>query len=489
VRRARASALVLLLLGAPGAAAAGGVTAQARAAWDGVARPGRFTEVVVDVVSDAGGAVGVEADAGGGVFTTERTVDAGVPGAIRLPVRVGEAGAVTVVVRPPAGDPAHLTVPLRQPAPDEWVVARPRSLAAADFGTATHHALVVDLDPVSMPETAAALEGVDLLVVDDPLLAALSKPAFVALRAYLGICGRLLGVALTHPATTRAHAGCHRTMVETIPAGAPIGPAAASLLERRGAEPRAALAALAATLPAAAKRPLLGFFALYGVVLLLVAAAVRRVWMLAAIPFLLAALLAVTLGWLPPAATLVALVETDSGAPSARFLARVVVDGIGVRHATIGVSSVLGVPALEPPDAGRVAIERARAVVTVSAPLLARRTIEYEGIVPWRAPLLFVVGAGGPEVRAVRPVGAGWVVSDGQVRALPALAGGEAWSATGTPALDPATLPAWLDALRGAQGKEDPAFAVVPAVPEIIAPFGATAPPLVWTLVHPGGNL
>jgi hypothetical protein len=486
VRRARAAALLLVLaLPAGAGAAAGGLTAHARAAWDGIARPGRFTEVVVDVVSDAGGAVTVEADAGGGVFVAERTVDAGVPGAIRFPVRVGEAGAVAVVVRPPDGDPQRLSVPLRRPAPDERIVARPRTLAADTFGTATSRVLVVDLDPATMPETAAALDGVDLLVVDDPTLAALSKPASVALRDYLGTCGRFLGVALADPATVRAHAGCPRTMLAIAPAGARLGPTAARLLDRQVAEPHAALAALAETLPVAATRPLVGFFALYTVILLLVAAAVRRVWVLAAIPFVLTALLAATLGRVRPAVTLVALVEADGAGPAVRFLARIVVDGVGWGEATVGVPSVLGVPSLEPPDAGRIRIDRARAVVEVSAPLFARRAIDFHGVVPWRAPVIVTVGSDGPEVRAVRPLDAGWVLWHGRVRPFPALSTGDYWSATGGADLDPATLPSWLDELRRT---EDGAVAVVRDAPATIAPIGTTAPPVVWMLVRPGGG-
>jgi hypothetical protein len=455
-------------------------------AWDGVVRPGGWTELAVRVVSDVGGEVRVDSSEGALHSATLGRVEAGVAAVLRLPVRVGTSDRIAVVVRGPGEVRRRVPVTLRLLAPDERVVAR----AGGAVRRPGHRVVALGTDAASLPSTARAFDTVDVLVLDVAMLAGLEGPQLRALEGHLGRCGRVVLVDAPGPAIGRARdrAGCDGAFVEAVHDGAAVDDAVARLL----AHPAPRLpdgGRLAALLPGArrpgAARSLAGFFAGYGAALVLGAVAIRRAWLFPALPLAATALLVAALRNARPEVTLATWTETTSGAATARFAAVLAVDGMAPRALAIDVPPALGVP--DPVgDPGTTLALTASAGsdtrVAVRTALLSEHRLELAGTLDWTAPLAVEAAAGTPRVVNTGPVRSrpGFLVHDGDVFRLPALDPGAAWNPAPEAVPDPA-LPADLTA---ALGPDVHLLALLPGTPGPILEAGTTAAAAGWIVIR-----
>jgi hypothetical protein len=485
----RVAWLALLLLGSaaldPAAATPAELRIDVRAAWDGLTRPGRWTELSVSIVSPLGGAVALEAR--GSAVTTRVTgrVEAGVPAAFRLPCLAEEGVSLGVVG--PDGREHVREVPLRSPATDRRVVAGP-SEALAGAGL---EAVLVDLEPRSFPSFARAFETLDALVLDAATLSGLSSLQLRAVRRYVAGCGRTLLLDVpANAARWRAEAGCDAVFL------AMVGPAASRtallprLLEARG-QPLPGVHELSRQLSLsrrhAAHTPLLAYFAVYLALLVLGGFVLQSARSLLVIPIASALLLLVGFSFSRPVLSAVAWTEATSGSSTARFVALVRVDGLARGAARLEIPRDLGPP--DPPAGTRLRIEvdpeDPFLRVEVATHLLSRRALQLRGALPWTAPL--VLERVDEDLRARNAGSAasapGFLLRAGRVSALPPLAPGAVRSPSRSDRLLRTALPAWL--ARRVSTRVAPAI-LVADVPPALRNIRQAVHWQGWTLISAG---
>jgi hypothetical protein len=460
-----------------------------RAAWDGVAREGEWTEVAVRVVAMGGGAVRVDAGDGTLLTTTTGDVEAGAPADFRLPVPVGSAARVAVTVHGPRGTRGHGDVPLRLVRPARVVVGAARGTGHAPAALGPSEAVVVPLDAGAVPATAAAFRGVDALVLDAPLLADLDGAQLRALERYLGQCGRVLLVGVAHAAVARARsvAGCGAALVDAVEVGAPVETTLARLLAQP-VPPLPEARDLATLLPdagrPAAARPLIGFFIAYAAALV-GGLASRRAWLLPALPVAASVLLLAALNTAPPGVGVASWTEVTSGATRARFVALVRVDGMAPRSVSLDVPEALGLPTpLQTPsgEAMRmVARDGGDTHLDLRTRLLSAQRLDLRGALEWTAPLSVEMAGELPRVenRGTAPSAPGYFLWRGYVYALPGLEPAAAWDPARAEPMPRSRVPGWLAQRRF--GADDVA-ALIPGAPQPLRALTTTAA-AGWTIV------
>lgn len=197
---------------------------EVKPAWDGWSRPGRLTEVGVDVRAREDGAVTVRLVSGGDTVTSKLKLDAGRAVVLHLPVRTGESVAVDLQGQ----DGGHIAAKALPMALSEapllaWVAPQAPVEVPAGF-----HA--VAFEPAALPRTAAGYSSVDALVIDRQRLMSLEHDQLAALLAYVAGCGRTILVRGTpeDENVLRGAAGCRGDGF----AGVPTADDAGSRLEQ-----------------------------------------------------------------------------------------------------------------------------------------------------------------------------------------------------------------------------------------------------------------
>jgi hypothetical protein len=461
----------------------------ARAAWDGVAREGEWTEIAVRVVALRGGTVRIDTGEGTLRTTTTGDVEAGAPAEFRLPVRLESAPHVSVTVQGPGSTEGHGDVPLRLVRPGRVVVGTARGTAYVPAPMGPSAAVVVPLDAGAVPATAAAFRGMDALVLDAALLADLDDPQLRALEHFLGQCGRVLLVGVPHAAVTRARsvAGCGAALLDVSEVGAPVETTLARLLAQP-VPPLPEASDLATLLPdagrPAAARPLIGFFIAYAAALV-GGLASRRAWLLPALPVAASALLLASLYTSPPGVGVVSWTEVTSGATRARFVALVRVDGMAPRSVSLDVPEALGLPTpLQTPsgEAMRmVARDGGDTHLDLRTRLLSAQRLDLHGALEWTAPLSVEMAGELPRVenRGTAPSAPGYFLWRGYVYTLPGLEPAAAWDPARAEPMPRARVPGWLAQRRF--GADDVA-ALIPGAPQPLRALTTTAA-AGWTIV------
>ncbi|MDE2614233.1 MAG: hypothetical protein KGL78_12380 [Burkholderiales bacterium] len=428
--------LLALALGAAAlTASAAGFDLAAAPAWQGWSRAGRATELDVRVTSDTATGARLEVSAGNQRVQAALDLQPGRP--LRLHVPVAAAERVELVLQSAGGQTRRLQVLLqRSESPLLGVaLAAPAALALPGFHVVT---LVAD----DFPRHAAAYAGIDALVVDAALMAALDPERLAALLAHAADCGRVVVVGaderLRRVLEGAGGCGGRALMLAAVPADAP------SLLDASLADPlpqpmpAASLGALAPSEPPL-WRPVAIGVALYLAAALLTALFAVS-WPAQVLLAALATIAALALPRaLPAVSQLVIWSEGDSGARSARFQAWQRVVGAAPTRVTLPVAPQLA-PSAQACDAA-VPVQftfDADAGQVVSAAfetrLFGQAALCYTGSFAMARAL--AVTTSGDGATSIRNVGAtawprGLWLADGRARELPALGPGKAvtWTA------------------------------------------------------------
>jgi hypothetical protein len=295
MRLAAIALIVILSPAAVHASAHGAPPGRVRAAWAGHVRPGKWTEIRVDVVAARRGIVRLEA-AGGDVRTAVTArVGAGDARVLHLPVLARDAAAVTLTTRVPGFTRTTASVPLEHPAASRAlvVVSAPLLASFSDGSRAPSDPALVAITANDVPERARAWESVDAVVVDASLLAAMTTRQLRAFESHLAGCGPVLAVGLGMQALARgkAVAGCGGRYLRAAETPE-LARALAALLSDASRRVRSAARETDAA-PSAWRGPdrtLCAMFALYLAAVLIVVAASNDLRLLVAFPALASAL-------------------------------------------------------------------------------------------------------------------------------------------------------------------------------------------------------
>ncbi|MGH0033636.1 MAG: hypothetical protein ACQGVK_01270 [Myxococcota bacterium] len=510
-------ASALLALGAGGAAQGDegdSLAAQARAAWDGAARGGTWTELAIRLVSPRGGRVELaaapqwETAPGAASAVPSRwsgEVEAGVPRSVRLPVWLPpEAEGAPLRLELDAGSAAHSTlrVPLRWLAPAERVVAVPSAiepqLASRGDGVRPIHR--VGAGPASVPAHPRSFEVADALVLDAATLAALDPEQLAAFEAHLGRCGRVVVVGVGEPAIRRGRrlAGCGGAHFRWVAGSREVEAALDALLSAQVAplpDARRLAEVFESGRPTGAGTALVGFFALYAASLVAAGAFRRAPLSYVALAVGAALLLGAAL-WISPearsAAVWVQLPATSdpSEAPSvARFSALLQLGGTSPGRLRLGLPEVMGLPSSS--ENGGASAHRfadgSGPAVEMEVDLLSASALHWMGSIRWRPPLALQMQGADPRVwnRGEAASPAATLLWSGQAFAVPPLEAGQSWAPTAAEPLDPTRLPRWLARRRRVEEGASLAWAEVPAVlAEALHPATASG----WTVIHGEGS-
>jgi hypothetical protein len=486
-------AWLAVMLGAlvASSAAGAGLDVEAQPAWAGLARAGRWSEVLVRVVSRRGGELALEL-AGGEVRSLLSTrVEAGEPTLLRLPARPGSAGGLRLVVRGPGGALEERHLSLVRSAPDQKVVAWVGTSARAP-GKPPPGQIAAAPDPGTLPVHPRAYETVDALVIDAAALAALETDQLRAFEAHLASCGRvlILGSSAAALAHGRHRAGCGGEFFRAS-AGGSVEEALRTLLARhpRPLPSPGELAALAA----GAHRPnaegaLVAFFTLYAASLLVGGTVLRRPAGLVALPVAASALLLLSFGASRPEVSMSVWSEAASGAGQVRFSALLRVDGMAPGGQVIELPRDADLPELlpsgagltlhlPPDDAGRLRAELPTRLLSAEALLVqgsARNTL----------PLLIEGRGGDARVRnpGREPAGPGYLLRGAQTYLLPRLEPGALFRVGDAQPLLGTELPRWLARAPRRPGE---VAVLVPYMPRARSGLSTGVPPLGWLAIRP----
>jgi hypothetical protein len=420
--------LALLLLAKSSAAAP--LSLLAEAAWDGALKAGRGTEVILHLQAEQNARVTIRLPNHAPQLQLQVELQAFRP--LRLPVAVRPDPTVPLRVEARTDDGLMASTELRF----SIVPAHTRLIATAlalPTIQADDQVRLAHPAPGQLPHTPAGYATLDALVLDGDSLAALDAPQLASLHQYLRRCGTLVLVASEAAARAplRQIAGCGGRQLHAADHPA----AAGARLQGHHAAALPDAPRLQELLPAgshAGWRPLVWFFVLYGLALLLLARGSHA--RLLVIP-----LLGGTLAWLAwtqddAERQLASWSEIKSGDHSLRYAALLHIRGNGKGTSHTPLPHDLGLP--EPQVQGdaselRLASDGSRGnSLVVPNRLLVQHRYYSQGSLPWSAPLRLRLGAQGPEVEnpgthPSTPALLGW---NGRRSPVPALQPGERWS-------------------------------------------------------------
>ncbi|MBS0366369.1 MAG: hypothetical protein JSR67_11180 [Proteobacteria bacterium] len=232
-------AALLIAVAAPGApaAAAGPAPLELSAAWGGVSRPGRMTELRVRLSSPAAGTVLLRIASAGAVIESALAVRRAEWQEVTVPVPASETVAVRAQF--PDGTSAAGSLPLRLAEEPLLAVAATSLRPAAVSGAATGRTARVEVNAGELPRQHQAYQAVDAVLVDAGALAQLDTGQLQGLVDYLGRCGALVAIALPQAASDllRKEAGCGGRTLMLLADDASTDAAVLSVLAAAPAEP------------------------------------------------------------------------------------------------------------------------------------------------------------------------------------------------------------------------------------------------------------
>lgn len=428
--------LPLLALLVQGSAVAS-LSLQGGPAWHGSLKPGRDTEVVLQLQAEHNGPVTVRLP--NHTPQLQLRLDLQAFRAVRVPLGVRPDPSVPLRIEAHMDDGMAVTagIPFTAvPAGTRFVATTlPMPALEADAGVWLHQAT-----PSLLPRTPEGYGAIDGLLLDGASLAALDEAQTDSLRHYAQRCGTLVLMAIDARsyATLRQYAGCggaHMHLAGSLAA-------AADGLRTRPATALPEPARLQDLLPRQDDRqwrPLLLFFTLYSLALVLLARGGHA--RLLGVP-LLGAMLA-WLAWTHDGAQrqLASWSEIQSGSHNLRYAALLQVRGAGKGTSRTPLPPDLGLLHAQAPDGTselHLAPDATQAsLLVLPNHLLVQRRFHAQGSLHWNPSLQLALGTQGPVVenRGERPSPPALLGWNGQRSPVPALQPGERWSpaAEGTP--------------------------------------------------------
>lgn len=428
--------LPLVAVLAQGSAAAS-LSLQGEAAWHGSLKPGRGSEVVLQLQAGHNGQVTVRLP--NHTPQLQFRLDLQAFRAVRLPLGVHPDPSVPLRIEAHMDDGMTETAEILFTAvpASMQLVATTLPMPALEADTEVRLSQTI---PSQLPRTPEGYTAIDGLLLDGESLAALDAAQMDSLRHYAQRCGTLVLMAIDTRsfAALRQFAGCggaHMHFVDSLAA-------AADGLRAWPATAMPEPARLQDLLPREDDRqwrPLLLFFALYSLALLLLARGGHA--RLLSVP-LLGAMLA-WLAWTHDGAQrqLASWSEIQSGSQNLRYAALLQVRGAGKGTSRTSLPPDLGLLQAQTPT-GTSELYRAldatqSSILVLPNHLLVQRRFHAQGSLRWNPSLHLGLGAQGPVVenrgeQPSTPALLGW---NGQRNPVPALRPGERWSpaSEGTP--------------------------------------------------------
>jgi hypothetical protein len=339
--------------------------------------------------------------------------------------------------------------------------------------------------PEDLPSWSGAYRAVDALVLEVGALARLEMSQLRALEGHLGSCGRVLVVGASAAARARGsdRAGCGGRFFQAVDWEASLSGALAALLAR-SPEPLSVVSTLRARdeIPAAAG-PLLGFALLYCAALVVAGASLRRSWAFPLIPLLASLLLLAGFRISRPEVSTLVWTQGISGAATARFEGRLLIQGMGPREIELELPRAAGLPT--PAGAGQgTSIDSAEDDPSAirmrsSTSLLSEQRLALGGAIAWSPPVRVETGGALPRVasRITGETRAGYLIWDDQVYALPSLAAGQEWTPERAKPLGASEMPRWLAV--GGRGDGWPTV-LLPGIPDPLGSLPGLSPLAGW---------
>lgn len=490
-----AGVLVLELM--PGSALAeGGLSVDVMAAWNGVSRPGVYSEIGVRLQSPESRKVSLEIGAPAASVIATVDLQAGEPRTVWIPYRASYQSPL--VLR--AHSEGELLIDLKRSLFEPAVSGKIVALALAgprSFNQDAHRLPGAQLLPVAvsaLPRTAQAYDVVTALVIDGAALVQLKPDQLRALQGYLNRCGRLLVIGIPEGLRSelRKFAGCGGAFMEARQKNEAIPEALVPLLTARPpALPTARdLTGLETNSNGFSSYLIVGVFIFaYFASMIAVSSSTQLPWLLIAIPIVVAALVVVAWRSGPPKIGLISWMEIERDEPNGRYAGLLRVEGRGRGTFALVIPPFADIAAPLPESAVRhIYFERdgtATVAIEVSTHLFSRHNIYLQGAGLGQSPLFAEIRSGQPTIRnrsadTTAPAVLAW---KGKRYIVPQLAPGEDWVwRHDLIPMDAGTVSPLLEK----QTREQGSGLLMPFVPVLIRGMGAAASPEGWLLRHFG---
>ena len=431
-------------------------------AWQGWSRPGRSTEIDIRLSTDTAVRATLKVLAGRQTVRSDLELQPGRVARLHIPVGSAGTGAVTVMLTvaltvapndvpidaPDAGSPSG---PPGPPERRELVIAQSESpllgvgLAAdgsgGPVGLEGFHS--VALTAQDLPRNASAYSIIDALILDAPTLSALDQRQLAALLAHAAACGRIV-LLNVDPGVRQALEGAGGCGGQTLMMAASLSEARQMLRSSLAAGPSTAttaISAISATSLAELSRPsqttwnrlavaLAVYFAAALLALLFFVSWPVSVLVPVLVPVLATVALLVLLHTLQPPSQLRVWSEAESGAQVARYQAWQQFPGQVRERLRVPIPPQLAAAAqpCDPAQSMRFDFDAARGQVAFAefeTRLFRQVRLCYSGNFPMARAMTTELRANGlREVRNTGPTAwpAGWLLAQGKVDALPAVA-------------------------------------------------------------------
>lgn len=208
---ARPIAALLIAAGWVATSDASAASLDVDAAWSGLARPGRSTELRIRVSSPAPGTATLHVEAGRIVIETTVAVQPGSTAQLSLPIPATDDVRVDATL--PGRARLHRELALRLT--EEPLIA----LSAGSSADLPEGLALAQVDASGFPSDAEAYEAVDAVAIDDATLAHLDAAQLRALVGFIERCGPTLAVGMPQGAAAllRADAGCGGRALVLLP--------------------------------------------------------------------------------------------------------------------------------------------------------------------------------------------------------------------------------------------------------------------------------
>ncbi len=419
--------LLLVSAGAFGAATAdpaGDISVSP--AWGGLYHPGQSTALLVSLRPATGAESRITIATGGLVYTRHVRPKPGVEVSTWLAIAPRSDASLRITVDPFEYQADVVLQEARQP-----IVAYVSTGDLRLPESASHAPVVVD--PIVLPDNADAFATLDALVLARSAFERMTEAQISALLAYLGNCGRMIGVGL--PAATfrllRAQAGCNSRFVANVD-NAAVTTTVNALLSAKGSPLPSArhLAAIQAdTYRAKTWLQAVIFVIAYVTVVLLLSGTRRHRAALAAVPVIATAIAFAV--WTPSAQQeLIIWSEAERGTQFARFRGLVRITGNG--RGEFDLDPPIGSSQMRAVDDNALATFASdaamdRPAVRIPVALMSRSLFLTEGTFPVNPALVLADEDDGPTIihRGGRSVPGGMLSYAGEVFAVPRMEPGE----------------------------------------------------------------
>lgn len=476
----------------------GGLSVDLMAAWNGISRPGVFSEIGVRLQSAESREVSLEI--GGPAVSVIATVDlqAGELRTVWIPYRASYRSPLVLRAHSEGELLVDLKRSLFEPAVSGKIVALalagPRSFDQDEFRLPGAQLLPVAVG--ALPRTAQAYDVITALVIDGAALIQLKPDQLRALRGYLNRCGRVLVIGIPEGLRSelRKLAGCGGAFMKTHQNNENILDALVRLLPARPpALPTARdLTGLVMSSNGLSSYLIVGVFILvYFASMIAVSTSTRFPWLLIAIPIAVAALVVVSWRTGPPKSGLISWMEIERDDANGRYAGLLRVEGRGRGTFPLVIPPFADLAAPLPESAVRhIYFERegaATVVIEVSTHLFSRHSIFLQGAGPGQSPLFAEIRSGQPIIRnrsagTTAPAVLAW---KGNRYIVPKLAPGEDWVwRHDLIPMDAVTVSSLLEK----QTREQGSGLLMPFVPALIQEMGIVPSPEGWLLRHFGGE-